>query len=344
MTMRNCSLSTRFVFLFNILTVLVLVTYLVDLEKKIVDAKSSANIYDRHKGSVDVEGLAKNNYQPSANMVLMYNRVPKTGSTSFMGLAYDLCSKNKFKVLHVNVTKNSHVMSLSDQLRFSWNLSQWDAVKPAFYHGHLAYLDFSRFGAPPPLFINILRQPLDRMVSYYYFLRYGDDFRPHLVRKKQGNKMTFDDCVNEGQAECDPNNLWLQVPFFCGHHADCWIPGSTWAFEQAKTNLVNKYLLVGVTEQMEEFVAILEATLPLYFKGALQLYRQGSKSHLRKTNMKIPPKAETLARFRNSTVWQLESQFYEFALRHFEAVKARTLNPDMSDKGQQFFYEKIRPK
>ena len=54
------------------------------------------------------------------------------------------------------------------------------------------------------------------------------------------------------------------------------IPGSSWAFEQAKTNLVNKYLLVGVTEQMEEFVAILEATLPMYFKGALQLYRQGN--------------------------------------------------------------------
>lgn len=67
----------------------------------------------------------------------------------------------------------------------------------------------------------------------------------------------------------------LQVPYFCGHHADCWVPGSRWAYEQAKTNLVNKYLVVGVTEQMEEFVAVLEATLPMYFKGALSLYRKG---------------------------------------------------------------------
>jgi len=77
------------------------------------------------------------------------------------------------------------------QLRFAWNLSQWDHVKPAFYHGHLAYLDFAKFGSPSPMYINILRQPLDRMISYYYFLRYGDDFRPHLVRKKQGNKMVI---------------------------------------------------------------------------------------------------------------------------------------------------------
>lgn len=54
------------------------------------------------------------------------------------------------------------------------------------------------------------------------------------------------------------------------------IPGSSWAFEQAKNNLIKNYLLVGVTEQMEEFVAVLEATLPNFFKGALKLYRQGS--------------------------------------------------------------------
>lgn len=60
--------------------------------------------------------------------------------------------------------------------------------------------------------------------------------------------------------------------------------------------------------------------------------------------MKIPPKAETIARFRNSTVWQLENEFYEFALRQFEYVKSRTLKLDLSDKGQQYFYEKIRPK
>nr|SVE74258.1 EOG090X088H [Daphnia barbata] len=343
MAMRTCNISARSVFLFNIVTVLVLVTYFVDLERKIANIKDGSR-HDLGLSSINDNGALLPSSLSSKHVTLFYNRVPKTGSTSFVGLAYDLCSKNKFKVLHVNVSKNAHTMSLPDQLRFARNLSHWDLKQPSFYHGHLAFLDFTKFGSSSPLFINLIRQPLDRMVSYYYFLRYGDDFRPHLIRKKQGNKISFDDCVKDRQAECDPNNLWLQVPFFCGHHADCWTPGSKWAFEQAKTNLVKNYLLVGVTEQMEEFVAILEATLPTLFKGALRLYRRGSKSHLRKTNMKIPPKSETVARFKNSTVWQLENEFYEFALKQFEYVKSRTLKPDMSGKEQQFFYEKIRPK
>lgn len=46
-------------------------------------------------------------------------------------------------------------------------------------------------------------------------------------------------------------------------------PGNRWALEEAKHNLLNKYLLVGVTEQLPEFIAVLESALPTFFKGAL---------------------------------------------------------------------------
>ncbi len=42
----------------------------------------------------------------------------------------------------------------------------------------------------------------------------------------------------------------------------CWEPGSRWALEQAKYNLANKYFLVGLTEELEAFIQILEITLP----------------------------------------------------------------------------------
>lgn len=78
------------------------------------------------------------------NVVLIYNRVPKTGSTSFVGVTYDLCKKNSFHVLHVNVTANNHVLSLPNQYEIVKNITNWKAMQPAVYHGHFAFLDFSK--------------------------------------------------------------------------------------------------------------------------------------------------------------------------------------------------------
>lgn len=73
---------------------------------------------------------------------------------------------------------------------------------------------------------------------------------------------TFDECVEKKQPDCDPKNMWLQIPFFCGHAAECWTPGSQWALKEAKRNLVENYFLVGLTEEMEDFIYLLDLSLP----------------------------------------------------------------------------------
>lgn len=57
------------------------------------------------------------------DMVIIYNRVPKTASTSFTNIAYDLCGKNHYHVLHINTTKNNPVMSIQDQVRAKASLT-----------------------------------------------------------------------------------------------------------------------------------------------------------------------------------------------------------------------------
>jgi heparan sulfate 2-O-sulfotransferase HS2ST1 len=52
---------------------------------------------------------------------------------------------------------------------------------------------------------------------------------------------------------------------------------------------VDKYFLVGLTEDLESFVDVLESSLPRFFSGAGAMFRSSDKlSHIRKTKHKDP--------------------------------------------------------
>ena len=61
------------------------------------------------------------------------------------------------------------------------NMTTWSGNFPAVYHGHFAYFDIPQgilqTSSTKPVWINVIRKPVDRLVSFYYFLRYGDDLR-----------------------------------------------------------------------------------------------------------------------------------------------------------------------
>ena len=181
-----------------------------------------------------------------------------------MHLPYELCKDNNYHVILLNLTRSSHILTLRDQISFGRNITQWTEKLPALHHGHFGYINFENLGIRGSniIYINLVRRPLERLVSYYYFLRYGDDYRKNKVRSRMGDKRTFDECVEQRLADCDPKKMWLQIPWFCGHFKKCWEPGNRWAFEQAKFNLVNKYFVVGITEELESFIDLLELTLP----------------------------------------------------------------------------------
>ena len=133
--------------------------------------------------------------------------------------------------------------------------------------------------------------------------------------------------------------MWIQIPFFCGHYAECWEPGNLWALEKAKQNLVQNYFLVGVTEELEDFIEMLEWSLPSMFHGAVKHYQTSDKSHLRRTIRKDSLSESTIEQIQKSPIWKMENELYEFALEQFHFVRKRSLI-----NKQRFTYEKIRPK
>ncbi|VDM46031.1 unnamed protein product [Toxocara canis] len=237
-------------------------------------------------------------------------------------------------------------MNLADQRRFIDNITAWTDMQPAVYHGHVAFIDFTRFGMPNPIYINLLREPLERLLSHYYFLRYGDNYRIGLKRSRAGNNETFDECVMRGGKDCDMKQMWLQIPYFCGTHHFCSEVGNERALEQAKYNLINHYLIVGISERMRDFIALLEILLPKFFTGALQHFDSldERRTHLRSTKKKFPPGERTLEVIKSDKVYVMEQEFYHFAVAHFEYIWKRTHDDDGENfLPQQFHFEKIKP-
>lgn len=82
----------------------------------------------------------------------------------------------------------------------------------------------------------------------------------------------------------------------------------------------------------------------------------GKKSHLRKTVKKFPPTAQTVTKIKESVVWQMENEFYQFAKRQFYYVKSKMFEnynavDDASEmkenlpilRKKEFHYEKVKP-
>lgn len=103
---------------------------------------------------------------------------------------------------------------------------------------------------------------------------------------------------------------------------------------------MNNYFLVGVTEELDDFISILEQSIPRIFKGAYEYYSNSNRSHLRRTVQKDLPSEATVEKIKQSTVWQMENELYEFALEQFHFNKKFIFK----SKNQNIMYEKIRPK
>ena len=46
-----------------------------------------------------------------------------------------------------------------------------------------------------------------------------------------------------------------------------------WALERAKQNVMENYLLVGILEELEDVLLLLERLLPHFFSGVLNIYK-----------------------------------------------------------------------
>ncbi|XP_002736749.1 uronyl 2-sulfotransferase-like [Saccoglossus kowalevskii] len=249
---------------------------------------------------------------------LVYNRVDKCGSQTLLAVIGILSFDNDYRSIWSRVWNIYNVT----ETRQKWIASIINKQKPPYiFNRHLHYLNLSKFGFEQIPYINIIRDPLPRFISRYYFKRFGDNLQPN--EDFQGNRtQTFDECVFENKPECMEEMAFQMIPYFCGQEPECRVP-SRWALEMAKNRVVSDYVFVGVLEDFEQSLRIFEILLPQFFESGLKVYKTMIFGLKKYEEFQSPAKftPSTMALEIMSQRLALEYEFYDFVRARMELIK-----------------------
>ena len=195
--------------------------------------------------------------------VVVYNRIPKAGSSTMLDMLAKLAKQNDFSLILPTPFYNHTALR--------------EAIFAAVSSGQRVML-CNHFNFPEVLYgdivayINVMRQPVDRCASVYYYFRYGERQRvlKNEVLARYGNS-TLDECCSRPFDELDsclncPQDEQAQA--FCGREGgECAAVSSNEVLRRAWANL-KAHFVVGITEDMPGTVQLFEWVLPSFFRGA----------------------------------------------------------------------------
>ena len=201
---------------------------------------------------------------PLDPQIIVYNRIPKAGSTTLISLLTTLATLNDFDLIlpepyYDHAAARNAILSalVSGKKTIICNHFNFPEI---LYSDRIAY-------------INVMRHPVDRCTSWYYYTRYGDrnrDLKAGILQQYGGE--TLDDCAAKPQEQlrtclnCDADT---QSQAFCGREdGPCRAQQTSAALSQAWSNVRSHYF-VGLTEDLNGTAMMLEQMYPSFFRGGV---------------------------------------------------------------------------
>lgn len=153
-----------------------------------------------------------------------------------MELLEHMAEANNLKVVaHGPVGEGKRTYTLAEQrLQAKWLA---ELPRGAVYIQHVNWINFTHFNLLKPIFINLVRDPVERMISWYFYVRgsyknaiYYNKHPNHPIQSAEWFKKDFNKCVRSGDPECQyipytvedkTGNHKRQSLFFCGHSQEC---------------------------------------------------------------------------------------------------------------------------
>ncbi|XP_068210961.1 heparan sulfate 2-O-sulfotransferase pipe-like isoform X2 [Palaemon carinicauda] len=261
---------------------------------------------------------------------LFYNRIPRTGGQTIVSLLKSLSKDLDYQHQeHVYRTPWQRLMSDEEQK----NLATWFEYNfwPKSYDRFSLYINFtqhrSTYVTLRPAYITLVRDPVEKFISYFRFKRV-DQQRVKMEmtwreREKPGASRTWywkklEECVLNDDPECSMKNgtedFLSSIPFICGQHSYCLKHGEPYALQKAKFHAEYEYSVIGIAEDWNTTLGVLEQYLPTFFNGARQRYFSSEFEKERMVNKNPKKYKEVSEEVRKALKnrMALEYELYEF--------------------------------
>jgi len=283
------------------------------------------------------------------NNVLVYNRIEKSGSTLLMSILYKLRLKLGFLVVRGKYHSYRYFRD-NDRKGLGHFFEQASSRAKMMYIQHQYYINFTEFHIDQPRYVNMMRDPLEQFISWYFYRR------TNLLEHRSPTNMSTDEmkimsqsleeCVVERRLECVyygytiPRNKTKQLEFrerwhpiffhpndmmlhFCGHAPECSSLGNPLALQRAKYNVENYFTVVGVLEHLNESAAVFEHLLPDWFGGMKELVaEEGVKNkNVMRDKMKISEEVRQVMKSRLKDLFDLYEFVKQKLFRQYKNIK-----------------------
>lgn len=255
------------------------------------------------------DALVLNHDSPLDHQALIFLHLMKTGGRTLVHILKQNYERNaRFHCSKKPGETLQDLQALSEEQRRSLHL----------FYGHI------EFGLHETLpqsstYVTLLRHPVERVVSHYYYGFFTDKHYTHELVNTQNMSLT--DYMAYGMTELD-NGQTRRIAGSMSNH----IPFGKCTSELldiAKQNLDKKFLLAGLTERFDEFLLLLGRSLGLHHV----LYTRSN------VNTQKPTAQAITADDRDSVLKynQLDLELYTYATQKFDQLIERLGQPFQSE-------------
>ncbi len=214
--------------------------------------------------------------------------------------------------------------------RWSWahlqRLSEKRLKRTRVFKGHMLF-GLHEILPQPATYITVLREPVDRVVSAFYFMR---NYKLHpLYWKFRLENWSLEDFVRRSPRE----NVQCKIIAGAEYEEPC----TAEICERAKENLVRYFSVAGLSERFEESLALMK----LRFGWKLERYSNFNVTRVRPKKGDLPRSTLDLIAEKNSfdvALYELAAKVFQTAVdkhtadvsqitRELESARARTQTP-----------------